>query len=262
MEKVQRVVRRVGVGVGVAMLLAFCFATQGFAVPVDVYEGPDPGYKPWNHPANVAAYNAWRAAIVEMPDFREDWEGNDELGAAWVDNRVFDVLFVDTTGVFPDAVSFSNGPATSKKAQTDTDPGSTDALDTLAWDAHEDDTARMNLPNGADYIGFYIFDIDHGTDVFYKLEFTDNSVFTYEGLTQPDNEGYYRFVGFVNTHPTAQFKRLGILASGGSHYGVDNIEWGRRDSHSVPEPTTLLLLGSGVLTLFASRRHINRRRIK
>ncbi len=218
-----------------------------------VYETPGAGgYSPWNHANNIAMYNTWRANIGEpMVDYREDWDSLDWKGDPWTDGTVFDLAVVPTA-IFTDGVTFRNN-VSSHPAKANDDPGSTAAIDDYAWDAHEDGIARMDLPNGADYLGFYAFDIDHGSSVTYRLTFTDSTTFDYVGL--PPDEDRYRFIGFVNTDPTEKIIRLQIAAPKGSHYGIDEMEWGRRNPPpSVPEPATLLLMGSGALAMWATRR--------
>jgi len=233
-------------------LLTFYEPVQSFAVLVDVFEAPAAnGYSTWNNPANLAVYNAWLAVIGETPDFREDWDGKDWKGDNWVDEQLFDIQNVPTA-IFKDGVTFGNiGAKSNKRAKANNSIGSTDAIDLYGWQAHESGLATVNLStNQADYIGFYIFDTDHNTDVLYTLKFSDGSVFNYDGLAT--DEDHYRFVGFVNKTPSLKFVKLEITAEDASRYGIDELQWGRRSV--VPEPTSMLLLGSGLVGVLRMRR--------
>jgi len=216
-----------------------------------VYESEQSGNP--NSAGIVATYNAWLAAIGETPDFGEDWDGLDPWGDPWVDEKIFDFQS-DPTAIFADGVTFKNvGAADADKiAQTDDDPGSTDAIGAFAWDGHEDYVSRMIFPNGADYVGFFIFDTDHGSDATYTVRFSDNQVFTYDGAGTDQDK--YRFIGLVNNNPSGSISRLDIDAPKGSHYGIDEVQWGRRDPGQVPEPASILLTSMGLLGLAGFRK--------
>ena len=235
-------------------LLVFCAPVQSFAVLVDVFEAPAAdGYSTWNHPANLAAYNAWLTAIGETPDFREDWDSKDWKGDNWVDEQLFDIQNVPAA-IFQDGVTFGNiGAQSDRRAIANDSIGSTDAIDKYGWQAHESGIATVNLSaNQADYIGFYIFDTDHGCDgVLYTLVFSDGSKFNYNGLCT--DEDHYRFIGFAN-NSSLKFTKLKIVAGDASRYGIDELAWGRRNGNVVPEPTSMILLGSGLLGVLRIRR--------
>lgn len=232
-------------------ILTFSSPAQNFAVLVDVFEPTNPpGYPTWNHPGNLAVYNVWRAAITETPDFREDWDGLDWKGEPWVDEELFDIQNVPTA-LFKEGVTFGNiGASSNKRAIANDNIGGTDAIDLYGWQAHESGLATVNfVTKKADYIGFYIFDTDHDTDMLYTLTFADGSQFNYQGLAT--DEDRYRFIGFVNRHPSLKFSKLGISAEDGSRYGLDELEWGRMPV--APEPTSLLLWGSAFLGIIGVR---------
>lgn len=166
----------------------------------------------------------------------------------------------------PDALagqipSLSPGRA-EKPAKADRTPGSSPAIDRLAWEARDEfDPDNGKEPeatidfsiNKTDFLGFYIFDASKtGT---YNLQYTDGTIFSFLAeKTYNQNssgQGFYRFIGFVSTHPTAQINRF-WATNAGSRYGIDEIEWGR--GITVPEPATMLLLGVGLVGLSYARR--------
>lgn len=221
------------------------------AAVVDVFEAPGAdGYIPWNHATNIATYNDWLAAVGETPDFKEDWDNKDWQGNSWTDGQLFDIQDVPTA-VFADGVSFGNiGAQADRHAIAEDSIGSTDAIDLYGWRAHESGPATVffNSVLGADYLGFYIFDTDHGATVDYKITFSDSSVFLYSALAT--EEEHYRFVGFVNRHATAKFTKFEVFADDATRYGIDELEWGRINGGQViPEPATLILISLGLLAL-------------
>lgn len=222
---------------------------------VDVYEAPAPdGYTPWNNPGNIATYNAWLAAIGETPDFREDWDGLDWTGNPWVDNKLFDIQNVPGA-IFTDGVTFGNiGSDSDRRARSQDSIGSTDAIDLYGWRADMTGVSTINFStNKADYLGFYIFDTDHGpgTDIFYTITFSDNTTFSYNALATEEDR--WRFIGFVNRNPNAFFSKFEITAPTASQYGIDELEWGREPV--IPEPATVVLFGvGGIVTAWIKRR--------
>jgi hypothetical protein len=201
----------------------------------------------WFDADNINAYNAWLTAIGETPDYGEDWDGNDWLGNPWSNNRIFDAQDVPTA-VFVDGVTFSNvGADSDRHAKSDDDPGSTDAIDRFAWMGHESGESTIFFPNYVDYLGFYTFDTDR--PVTYFLRFSDGSVESIAG--KETDEDLYRFVGFLNQHPTERIASFWIVAERGSRYGIDELEWGRTDQ--TPEPGALWLLGTGLGIALARR---------
>ena len=255
----------------VALSVGFLFFTpESAAVLVDVFEAPGAGgYTPWNHPVNVATRNAWLAAIGETPDFCEDWDGLDWQGNPWTDGKIFDIQNVPTA-IFTDGITFGNiGAQSDRRARAENSIGGTDAIDLYGWLAHESGIATVDLSeNGADYISFFIFDTDHNPEVVYKLTFSDGTMFSYPAL--PTNEDRYRFVGFVNRHPSAFFTKLEVSANDATRYGIDEFKWGRgpRETTSpIPEPSTLFLfllggagwIGRRTLPRFCSREKFSKR---
>ena len=206
--------------------------------------------------------------------------GEDFDAPAWTHNQIFDSQNQPNGApVIIDSVTISNDLPDSlaadiptlvpgraeEPAKADREPGSAPAIDRLAWEArdefnpdndHEPEATIDFSVNKTDFLGFYIFDASRtGT---YNLQYTDGSIFSLVAEKtknqNDDDEGYYRFIGFVNTHPTAQIERF-WATNAGSRYGIDEIEWGRGDRTEVPEPATLLLLGLGLAGLgFAKRR--------
>lgn len=188
------------------------------------FEAPQQGgYNPWNHSANTAKHNAWLAAIGEAPDYREDWEGNN-----WSNGKMFDSQLTPIT--FGGGAKFSNlGPDGSSRAYASNNAndnlGGTQPIGNLAWRGHETNTSTINFgSNLADYLGFYIFDTDHpSTKVTYNIEFSDGTRESIVGKNAYQN--HYLFVGFVNTHSTAAFKKFWITSYKTSRYGIDELEW-------------------------------------
>ena len=221
------------------------------AVRFTFFEAPsEKGSPNWFDPDNINTYNAWRAAIGETPDYGEDWDGNDWLGTPWVNNTLFDVQDVPTA-VFVDGIMFSNvGTDSSRHARSDDNPGGTDAIDRFAWKGHESGESTIFFPNLVDYLGFYTFDTDK--PVIYFLEYSDGVVESVDG--KETDEDRYRFVGFVNNHPTEQIAKFWMVAERGSRYGIDELEWGRHDE--TPEPGTLWLAIAGLGLLVHRKRTV------
>lgn len=242
----------------------------------------DGGVAVFNGTDLEAAYDAWIASVFThhgvLPG---DFFGEDFDGPGWTHNQVFDsqeppsgaptiVDGVTLSNDLPDALA---GPPDNlplvpgraeEPAKADHSPGSAPAIDRLAWEARDqfadDDDAIPEATidfsvNKTDFLGFYIFDASKvGT---YNLQYTDGTLFSFvAAATHNQNsagDGFYRFVGFVNTHPTAQINRFWVTDAG-SRYGIDEIEWGRGD-RNVPEPGSLWLLSvGGAILLTQSRR--------
>jgi hypothetical protein len=241
----------------------------------------DGGVAVFNGTDLETAYDAWVTAVFTSHGILPgDFFGEDFDGPGWTHNQVFDSQ--EPPGgapVIADGVTISNdlpdglaGPPDSlplvpgraeEPAKADHSPGSAPAIDKLAWEARdefaEDDDeipeATIDFSvNKTDFLGFYVFDASkQGT---YNLQYTDGTIFSFIAAktdNQEDDNGFYRFIGFINTHPTAQINRFWVT-NGGSRYGIDEIEWGR-GKHEVPEPGALWLLSAGgAIILTRSRR--------
>lgn len=205
------------------------------------------GSPSWFDPNNIAAFNAWLAAIGETPDFGEDWDGNDWTGSSWANNQLFDVQDI-ATAVFVDGVTFSNvGADDGRHAKADDAPGSTDAIDRLGWEGHESGESTIFFRNLVDYLGFYTFDTDR--PVTYYLEYSDGVVESIAG--KETDEDRYRFVGFVNEHETERIAKFWVVADRGSRYGIDELEWGRHET--APEPGVVSLFFAAAAALLYRR---------
>ena len=218
------------------------------------------------------AYDAWLASVFAnhgvLPGsfFGEDFDA-----PGWTHDQVFDSQETPSGAPpFADGVTMSNDlpdvPGRAEEpAKADRTPGSSPAIDRLAWEARDEfdpDTgsepeATIDFSvNYTDFLSFYIFDAS-ATGVFY-LEYTDGTIFSFENKPtanqNDDDEGFYRFIGFVNTHDSAQMERFWVT-NAGSRYGIDEIEWGRGDEIDVPEPITLWLVSAGLaMGLYRRRR--------
>ena len=224
------------------------------------------------------AYDAWVASVsAQHGVLPGNFFGEDFDGPGWQHNMVFDSQEPPDNPPAPtiaDDVTISNDlPGDSLRAEepakADREPGSAPAIDRLAWEARDEfdpdngnqPEATIDFGNNADFLGFYIFDASRtGT---FNLLYTDGTLFTLENKPTSnqngDGEGFYRFIGFVNTHPTALIERFWVT-NAGSRYGIDEIEWGRGEGTEVPEPTTLLLLGLGLAGLAFTGRRASRLR--
>ena len=231
-----------------------------------------------------ATYLAWVASVsAHHGVLPGSFFGEDFDASGWTHNQKFDSQDppsgtpptiadgVTISNDLPDALAGApdNLPLTPGRAEepakADESPGSSPAIDRLAWEARdefdpdngEEPEATIDFSvNNTDFLGFYIFDASKtGT---FNLQYTDNTIFTLENKPtsnqNSDKDGFYRFVGFINTHPSEQIKRFWVT-NAGSRYGIDEIEWGRGDME-VPEPGTVLLLGLGLAAL----RFVRRRR--
>jgi hypothetical protein len=232
--------------------LLSAYVPSATATSFDFFEASSAKGSPnWFDPDNLNAYNAWRTAIGEVPDFGEDWDGSDWLGNPWADNRLFDVQDIPTA-IFVDGVTFSNvGADSTRHAAADDAPGSTDAIDNFALRGDESGESTIFFPNYVDYLGFYTFDTDN--PVTYFVQFSNGDLESIGG--KETDEDRYRFVGFVNRHPTAQIASFWVEAERGSRYGIDELEWGRTEPPRVLEPGTVWMFTAGVgLLLYRKRR--------
>jgi hypothetical protein len=221
------------------------------------------------------AYDAWVASVfAHHGALPGSFFGEDFDGPGWQHDMVFDSQEPPDSPPAPtiaDGVTISNDlPGDSlraeKPAKTDRTPGSSPAIDRLAWEARDEfdpdnsdePEATIDFGNDTDFLSFYIFDASRtGT---FSLLYTDGTIFTLENKPtsnqNSDNDGFYRFIGFVNLHPTEQIERFWVK-NAGSRYGIDEIEWGRGNGTEVPEPTTLLLLGLGIAGLGFARKRLH-----
>ena len=237
------------------IVLAVFLTGNAHALNVTFFESPSSnGYSTWDDPDNLATHDAWLAAIGETPDYKEDWEGYDWEGKGWYSGRVFDVI-EEPGAVFGGGATFSNvgsnrGYVATALRGVYGQLGAAAAIGYLSWrgygnPGYEDNMSTMYFgPDGSDYVGFWIFDIDHGDPVTYWLHFTDGTVEGIKGKGTVNR--HYRFVGFLNQHPGARFAKLAIEAPTHSAFGIDELEWGST-ANPVPEPTSLLLLSSCLL---------------
>ncbi len=220
-------------------------------------------------------YDAWVKSVLSHHGVAPgSFFGEDFDGPGWSQNLVFDSqeatsgvpIIVDGVTMsndlpdvlagFPNNLPLNPGRA-EKPAKADHSPGSSPAIDKFAWEARDDfgpDTGKVPeatidfSKNKTDFLGFYIFDASKtGT---YNLQYTDGTIFSLTAKEtdnqNSDNDGFYRFIGFVNTHPTAQINRF-WATNAGSRYGIDEIEWGRGNGFEVPEPGTMALLAAGLV---------------
>ncbi|HHL39830.1 MAG TPA: hypothetical protein ENJ37_04940 [Deltaproteobacteria bacterium] len=241
-----------------ALGLVLAAAIDVHALSFTFFDSPSKyGYSAWNDPANLATRNAWLAAVGESPDYYQNWEGYAWDGTPWYSGKLFDVVEVPTA-VFGGGVTFSNaGPNRNYPAKALRGVygqlGGAAAIGILSWRGNQTNNSTVYFgPGGADYLGFWIFDIDHGDPVTYYVHFTDGTVQQVTGQGTANRR--YRFVGFVNTHPTASFSKVVINAPTHSAFGIDEMNWG--SVAKIVEPPSLLVLAAGLVSAALARRKV------
>ena len=217
------------------------------------------------------ARNAWLASVLAIHGVLPgSFFGEDFDAVGWSHNQVFDSQEPPSGApAFADGVTMSNDlpdvPGRAEEpAKADEEPGSSPAIDRLAWEARdefdpdtgEEPEATIDFSvNYTDFLSFYIFDASR-TGLFY-LEYTDGTVFSFENKPtanqNDDDEGFYRFIGFVNTHESERIERFWVT-NAGSRYGIDEIEWGRGRRVEASEPVTFWLAAIGLAIVLCGRR--------
>lgn len=234
--------------IGIFLLLA----APAHAIPYDLnhmtnfdyYSTYEWGYSNWQD--NQFVRDAWFNATGETsPDYYENFETGFNSGQ-------------NISGLtFGGGAKFYNVNGTAAVlAGGGRKLGGSPAIGALSWSNSSFSNtsySKIDFVTPADYLGFYIFDTDHGgTTVKYNVGFTDGTSSSVSGNRAGQNK--YVFVGLVNTHPYAQFDSVSVETRSASYYGIDELEWGKTPSAPIPEPGTLLLLGSGLTGLAASRK--------
>lgn len=241
----------------------------------------DGGVAVFNGTDLETAYDDWVTSVFTRHGVLPgDFFGEDFDGPGWTHNQEFDSqeppsgapAIVDGVTISNDLPDGLAGPPDNlplvpgraeEPAKADHSPGSSPAIDRLAWEARDefsdddDEIPEATIDfsvNKTDFLGFYIFDASkEGT---YNLQYTDGTIFSLAAAKtnnqNNDGDGFYRFIGVVNTHPTAQINRFWVT-NGGSRYGIDEIEWGRGNG-DVPVPGTLWLLSGGAALILARSR--------
>lgn len=107
---------------------------------------------------------------------------------------------------------------------------------------------ELYFPNPVDYVAFQ--DIDQaGTDFIITLE--DGATFTGKLETTGSSGDTAEFFG-IYRNDKSRIVKIELDASGTAPWGIDTIEYGVLST--VPEPTTLLLLGLGLIGMAGVRR--------
>ena len=205
------------VGILTGLILIVMFSASAYAVNFAFYEAPaSSGYNPWNHAGNTGTRSTWLTAVGETPDYYANFEGT-----GWYHGRSF-------SGInFGGGTSFYNVGGSSAYSSNGggCDLGCASPIGSFSWRGNQNAISKIDFGTPSDYLGFYIFDIDHGQPVTYKLYFTDGTSETQIGKGTGDGS-WYRFVGFINTHGSAKFSSFEVIAPSHSRYGIDELEWG------------------------------------
>jgi len=225
----------------VSTCLALVLATNAQAASFSFFQGPETG----GYSGGLTAHNDWLSATGEpAPDYYENFEGND-----WYHGQVFDSQTTSIT--FGDDTQFSNvGPDSSSRARTSNggscDLGCASPIGTLSWRGNQGNDSTINFgADLTDYLGFWIFDIDHGASVTYTIQFADGSQESVAGAGTGNLK--YRFVGFVNEHASSHFEKFWVDAPSHSRFGIDELEWG--STTPVPLPGAIFFFSSGLIGL-------------
>ena len=143
----------------------------------------------------AAARSAWEASILTRHGVTPgSFFGEDFDGSGWQHDMVFDSQEPPDSPPAPtiaDSVTISNDlPGDSLRAEepakADRTPGSSPAIDRLAWEARDEfdpdngdePEATIDFGNNTDFLSFYIFDASK-TGMF-NLQYTDGTIFTLE----------------------------------------------------------------------------------